>query len=388
MLILLAQVWPQPVQTYSYKHIDKQSFMKQYTQSLDEHLDNIKLFVGSIITYEYEVSECQDEFCSIFIQKTLLQPFEYYKMQSYIEVILDPMMAISYTDSLKFGYSVRINENLPFAQDASNLIQKLIISYESTSESRAFTALSIAGYNGFLAINSKEQMIGFTQDYDEECNVIINEARVVQLPTYIESEFLLQLAKVHRSELPTAAQQFLQYTISDLIPDKIFDYLSQFYFVNSYIFGITSYQSQEAYFFTLNKEYLRKINTSENAVQSSCRTDLSFVVSSDFRTISVERQLNSSLAKTNDFKVFTNTLRTFPFRTEETPSIVAFTQVDKFLTLQKCNSVFDGNTIASCAELSPPADYWSIICSLIIIAVVITAWVYGCRFSIKQAKDE
>lgn len=88
------------------------------------------------------------------------------------------------------------------------------------------------------------------------------------------------------------------------------------------------------------------------------------------------------------FATFAQSLKIYPFRTEFTPSLVASSKNGTDSTLAKCTNIVDGPNTVNCSDPPPPEDAASIAISVILIALIVTAWTFGCIFSKREEQAE
>lgn len=84
---------------------------------------------------------------------------------------------------------------------------------------------------------------------------------------------------------------------------------------------------------------------------------------------------------------FSNAMRTFPVRTIRTYAITTSLVGDMYhysSQLQKCTEIYDAaKKPVGCTDPPEPTNWFVVIGSLLLIALTITAWVYGIKFSKK-----
>jgi hypothetical protein len=126
--------------------------------------------------------------------------------------------------------------------------------------------------------------------------------------------------------------------------------------------------------------------TTINLVQSSCRSNLTYPMATDFRIVQMERSMNSTLKqKATTFKAFNTAIRAFPFRMNYTAALMSYAGTNYSQAnadLVKCTSVYDTKkSTVGCADPPVPTNAASLTCSILLIAIILTLWILGCVWS-------
>lgn len=105
------------------------------------------------------------------------------------------------------------------------------------------------------------------------------------------------------------------------------------------------------------------------------------------RTINLAMKIKlAELTDNSTVTEFSNAMRTFPVRTVRTYAITTSLVGNMYYSsqLQKCTEIYDAaKKPVGCTDPPVPTNWFSVIGSLILVALTITAWVYGVIFSRK-----
>ncbi|CAL5977510.1 Conserved_hypothetical protein [Hexamita inflata] len=372
-VVVLAEAWPKNVNTFSFDHANAQSFTDAYANVLTQHKDAVTKFVADIkATHKGLVltnAACSDA-CKQFVKITQLSAGEFNLYNAYIETVLDSMLAFhnEKKDNTMLGYSLTVNANYPGATKVYNFFQAVHVEYNSTNAANKYSALSVAGYEGFFVIrsNTAKQALGFTVDY----------GTVEELPVYDEAAFVAAVNLIKN----TIGSQLLAFT-NQVGNGNILNFVQAQVYEAKYLLAFVDYSTKQADFFQSKKgEYQRKDEKSVNQVQSSCRANLENINASDFRIVQMERALNKLKAGCN-LDSFYSQLRSFPFRTTYSAIMNAYAAEAEIDFQQKCQSIVDGKEVVNCADPPVPNNWWAIVLSCLLIVVTITVWVFGCIYA-------
>lgn len=336
-----------------------------------------------------ELKNCDSNVCEKFIEATGLTATDFALYNAFIDAAIDPMISSHKNDENPLvGYSLSTSFASPFGKE---LYEKLMnIVFELVSENagqNSYTALTVAGMEGFffLSHNGARASAGYTSDFgtcqdEPSFDQASFNARVIASMTKIQQGYV------------TPASRLLSYCLEatqDAVPESLFGYFvpraQKLAYSTPKLLGVFGFDyTQEAGFYASEDEtYSRRfMGDNRNIAQSSCRTNMTKELNSDYRIVGVEKSFNGSMSGNVDVADFYDKLRTYPFRTENTVSLVAAD--NSGITdgsLQKCTSITDSSGICNCADPMAPTNWWVFSLSLILIAVTVVVWVFGYKFA-------
>lgn len=138
-----------------------------------------------------------------------------------------------------------------------------------------------------------------------------------------------------------------------------------------------------------SSEQFSSISSSYYFYQAGC-TDSSV---EKCRTINLAMKSKlAELMDTSTVTEFSNAMRTFPVRTVRTYAITTSLVGNMYYyssQLQKCTEIYDAaKKPVGCTDPPAPTNWFAVIGSLILVALTITAWVYGVIFSKRYDKGD
>ena len=241
--------------------------------------------------------------------------------------------------------------------------------------------MGIAGLNGFLQVQKNTESMAFTNSFGPVADIPSQDKFA---PIFTQRMLLLKATPYTFAVLLSEAAD------QALTLEKYYEANKAKLTTYGYLFAIMTDAANSRFLSTNNTVYKRLFGKDHdgkeepNIVQSSCEANLTNVLESDFRLVKVERTLKPKTKDGMEAAALLDNIRAFPFRTEYTMAL----NVLDIANLQKCTSIFDGIEVVNCADPPPPENAASISCSIILMVVIITAWVFGCMFAKKFDKGE
>ncbi|CAL5977512.1 Conserved_hypothetical protein [Hexamita inflata] len=372
--IIAAEAWPKKISTRKFTHTLPADFTTAYVEELTLHKDTVYKFISQMKKFHPSLfipttTACTSDECTKFVEIMGLFANDFNLYQAYIETVMDSMLAFhnDKKESTMLGYSLTVNANYPHAAEVYKFIQEAHVEYISDAANNKYSALSVAGYQGFFVMKHSNQAIGFTADYKN----------APELPLYVEAEFVHKLQ--HAYEL-TIGSQLLAFT-NQKTQANLLAFVQTAVYPEEYLLAFVDFGAKQADFFQSKKgEYQRKDEKSVNQVQSSCRANLENINASDFRIVQMERALNKLKAGCN-LDSFYSQLRSFPFRTTYSAIMNAYAAEAEIDFQQKCQSIVDGKEVVNCADPPVPNNWWAIVLSCLLMAATMTVWVFGCIYA-------
>jgi len=99
--------------------------------------------------------------------------------------------------------------------------------------------------------------------------------------------------------------------------------------------------------------------------------------------------MNKSLDPTVELDPFYQVLRTYPFRTDVTVTLVSGDKASSEEYLQKCTSIIDGtHTVVNCVDPPVPTNWWVVSLSLLLIICTVLLWAWGYRNAQIELKND
>ncbi|KAH0576334.1 hypothetical protein SS50377_21897 [Spironucleus salmonicida] len=380
LLVLQKNLYPQSASDYEFQHNGDTEMENLYLQVVTDKKSDILSFINKIpYTFNPEKLPSCNTYCKLFTAQLDLKPLDFFVYQAFISSILDPMLA-AFPQEINtfFGISLKVNQNLPFNALFTDVLRNLTVKITSNS-ANAYSALSIAGFEGFFALHHKNAKQYVSATVDQNCTDF--------LPKFDEYIFIKEVENQIQNQFINFQKHLLQYTLlcqNDIIPGDLITYITQnqtAIYSQKYIFLVGNFIG-DSKFISSNDAYLRQII--DFSVQSSCKANLDNIISSDFRMVQVER--NGKSKQISALQQFQDAIQTFPFRDSETFIISSLGANENIFDIVKCNDVYDGKIVVQCADLPPQESPTAIVFSIFIMIVTIVAWVYGCLVSYRMNK--
>lgn len=339
-----------------------------------------------------ELKNCDSNVCEKFVEATGLTATDFALYNAFIDAAIDPMISSHKNDEMPLvGYSLSTSFASPFGKELYEKLMKIV--FELVSEGageNSYTALTVAGMEGFffLSHNGAKASASYTSDFgtcqDEPAfDQASFNARVVASMTKIQQGYV------------TPASRLLSYCLEatqEAVPENLFAYFvpraQKLAYSTPKLLGVFGFDyTQEAGFYASEDETYSRVfaGDNRNIAQSSCRTNMTKELNSDYRIVGVEKSFNGSMSGNVEVADFYDKLRTYPFRTENTVSLVAAD--NSGITdgsLQKCTSITDSSGICNCADPMAPTNWWVVSLSLILIAATVVVWIFGYKFAAQE----
>ncbi|CAL6084153.1 Conserved_hypothetical protein [Hexamita inflata] len=372
IVCVLAGEWPKIVNSITFNHSMLSDFVQAYESVLIEHKTKVINFVTNIKGLHNDILQNTTTFCGYdsmchqFVEITNLTDNDFTLFNAYIEAVLDQMVSFhKENNNTIFGYSLSVNSNYPNARLVYDFLIDASVEYISQQEGNKYTALSVAGFEGFFALKTETYAVGFVNDF----------GNVKEVPSYDESEFVQRVSKVQ----VTFGYQLLE-LVDQNKKENVLSFLQvmAYGYETNYIIAFIDFNNvSNTDFYALKHDY-RRNDSYANQVQSSCRYADS--KSKDDRIAKMEKRM-SKLEQGCNISSFNDFLLHSPFRNKYTAIIGAYKEDTEMVFLQQCVLIIGGKEVDNCIENKNGSNTWWIIllcCLLAVFVIVAVIWVFFC----------